>query len=116
MITFKDYYFHGGIDSSTFVRLELHQVTQMLFYEPVIVDATLTGRSKCYFKRLTARDIMGNLRTGDNKDLDTGPRSLSILNSIPQAYEPFTSSDLNGAYVRRQNLMSSIKSMRSASE
>ena len=75
-ITFQDYYFSCGIDSSKFVRLELHQVTQMLFYEPVIVDATLTGTTRCYLKGLSAKDIMGTLRTGGTEELDSGPDRL----------------------------------------
>ena len=88
----------------------------MQFYAPVIVDATLTGRTPCYIRGLNAVKIMSHLRTGDKKEVDKGPYSYPILSSIPPEYEPFTSVDLNGHYVRGQNLSSSGKTMRAASE
>ena len=41
-ITIKDYHFHDGMNTSTFVGQELIQVKGMNFYTGVIIDATLT--------------------------------------------------------------------------
>ena len=71
-ITFKDYHFHDGIDTETFVAQELIQVKAMNFYVSVIIDATLTPTTRCFLRGLNAVNAMAYLKSGGTNQLDNG--------------------------------------------